>query len=177
VPLQKASQNRLIKDIVVSSENKWKENLLKTIQMAYKRAPYFSAVFPMIEAAVLSDEKSISGIISNSLYLLNDYLNIQTEIVPSSEKYKNGHLKAQDKIIDICQQESSTTYINPEGGISLYDKEQFSLNNITLQFLKPYLPVYTQFSNEFSPALSIIDVLMFNSKENAQHYAATYTLY
>ncbi len=35
---------------------------------------------------------------------------------------------------------------------------------------------YKQFNNEFVPWLSIIDVMMFNSKEQIQEYLNKYTL-
>ena len=49
--------------------------------------------------------------------------------------------------------------------IELYDKEVFSQNDINLSFLKTHEISYKQFNNEFVPNLSIIDILMFNDKE------------
>ena len=60
---------------------------------------------------------------------------------------------------------NATGYINSIGGIELYDKEVFSQNDINLRFLKTHKILYKQFNNEFVPNLSIIDILMFNDKE------------
>jgi hypothetical protein len=50
-------------------------------------------------------------------------------------------------------------------------------DGITLKFLKPGSIVYNQGGGEFVPNLSIIDVMMFNSKERITDYLNTcYTL-
>ncbi len=49
--------------------------------------------------------------------------------------------------------------------MELYSKENFAEYGIRLQFIKSLPIEYKQFNNEFVTWLSIIDVLMFNSKE------------
>ena len=40
IPLKEASQNRLINEIYLSNDPKWKGKLLKTIEQGYKKAPF-----------------------------------------------------------------------------------------------------------------------------------------
>ena len=67
-------------------------------------------------------------------------------------------------------------YINPIGGLKLYDKEDFKLHGIDLKFIKTDFFEYKQFDNEFIPNLSIIDVMMFNSREEVKKMLDLYTL-
>ncbi len=46
--------------------------------------------------------------------------------------------------------------------MELYSKETFREQGIDLKFIQSKPFEYTQFSNEFVPWLSIIDVMMFN---------------
>ena len=73
-------------------------------------------------------------------------------------------------MIAICKAQNATTYINPIGGVELYSKNNFSNLGIELQFLQAKNVEYTQYKNEFVPWLSIIDVMMFNSKEEIQNF-------
>lgn len=41
IPLQKASQNKLIREITLSSDTNWQHKLLKTVEQAYRKAPIF----------------------------------------------------------------------------------------------------------------------------------------
>jgi hypothetical protein len=49
IPSNKPSQNKLIKDTQLKFFDKDKINFLKTINMAYKKAPYFHNAYPVIE--------------------------------------------------------------------------------------------------------------------------------
>ncbi|MEO6694893.1 MAG: WbqC family protein, partial [Ignavibacteria bacterium] len=62
------------------------------------------------------------------------------------------------------------------GGINIYSKNTFEDNGIKLNFIKPKEIRYRQFDQEFVPSLSIIDVLMFNSKKKVQDYLNEYDL-
>ncbi len=79
-------------------------------------------------------------------------------------------------MIHICKLLDATAYINAIGGQSLYNREAFQKNNITLQFIKSLDINYKQFNNRFIPWLSIIDVLMFNSLETIQEMLNKYEL-
>jgi len=79
-------------------------------------------------------------------------------------------------VIAICKALAATVYVNPIGGLELYAKEEFKQNGLELDFIKSDAIAYTQFKNEFVPWLSIIDVMMFNSKETIQRYLQSYTI-
>lgn len=176
IPLEKSSQNKLISEISILDNKKWKLKLLKTIEFAYKKAPFFFLVFPLIEDIILKDERNLSAFTYHSIINIKKYIGITTEIVPSSSKYKNNKLKADKRILDICKQESATQYINPIGGTELYSKELFLKNKVILNFLKPTEIRYIQFNSKFIPWLSIIDVMMFNSKETIISFLSKYEL-
>jgi hypothetical protein len=162
--LEKASQNKLIKDIYLSKDTKWKEDLLKTINVAYNRAPMFGKIYPIIQEIIRNDERNLSTFLTYSIEKLCNYLNIRTEIIKSSVPYNTKSLKGMDKILEICKQEKADGYINPIGGLELYQKEAFKKQNIRLSFLKSTEITYKQNRNNFIPFLSIIDVMMFNDK-------------
>jgi hypothetical protein len=165
ISLEKASQNRLINEININFPSKEREKFLKTIQSAYKKAPCFKDVYPLIENMVCFSEINLSKFIEHSLRKICAYLGINTVIAVSSEIEKDESLKAQARIIEICQRLKATTYINPPGGKSLYVPEDFQRQGIELRFLQPGKIEYRQFGAEFIPNLSILDVLMFNSLE------------
>ena len=103
-------------------------------------------------------------------------MGIGTEIVPSSTVYNNKHLKGQDRILDICKQEQANHYINPIGGVELYDKGKFENEGIRLDFIKSISSPYPQFKNAFVPWLSVIDILMFNGLDDIRKHLEAYEL-
>ena len=68
--------------------------------------------------------------------------------------------------LNICKKLNANSYYNPTGGTSFFDRSKYKKAGIDLKFLQIEATPYHQFSNEFIPNLSIIDVMMFNSPED-----------
>lgn len=173
LPLVGASQNKLINEIEVG-ENV--DKLLTGIQRRYTKAPYFKDVFPLLQTIILNEEKNLARYLGSSLMKIADYLNIETAFLYSSEIDKDNSLKFDARIIDVCKRSGADHYINAIGGAALYEKEKFADEGITLNFIDTKEIEYKQFDKEFVPNLSIIDVMMFNSKEDIKAMLDQYEL-
>ena len=104
-------------------------------------------------------------------------MEIDTELITASTLPIDHKLRSEKKVIEICKEKKAAVYINPIGGVELYQKENFKNENIDLHFIKTNDFSYKQFDNTFLPSLSIIDVMMFNGKEEIKKYLASfYTL-
>ncbi|NOH80822.1 WbqC family protein [Vibrio sp. RE86] len=176
VPLKNASQNKLILDININDQSLWKTKFLKSINLAYKKAPYFDEVYALIEDVFQCNNNNLSFFVANSIVSICRYLGIGTDIVLSSAIYNNAELSGQQRIIDICLREKASVYINPINGTELYDNEIFNQNGIELKFIKSDSFEYQQFGSEFHPWLSIIDVMMFNSPSEINDFLKKYRL-
>jgi hypothetical protein len=167
VPLVNQSSFAKIKEIEVNSKlyDSWKKKFLRTIEQSYKKAPYFKEVFNIISNVVdvQGNENLISEVATKSLVATSNYLGLKTEFVFTSEVYGNQILSGPERVIDICKKENGTQYINPIGGQELYSQEVFEQSGLDLKFIKSLPLSYDQFSGDFVPWLSMIDVLMFNS--------------
>ena len=176
IPLKDASQNKLIFEVELSESEPWRKKLLKTIQQSYQKAPNYQTVFPIIEEIVNFDTRTINELIIHCLKRICSYLAIETEIVLTSRIYNNTDLKGPERILDICKEENAQHYINPIGGMELYDKSKFSSQDIRLNFIRSTASAYPQYKNAFVPWLSIIDILMFNDLEKINSLLKEYEL-
>lgn len=147
------------------------------IRTAYAKAPYFDNVFPMFCECIDYENDNLFEYIYYSVKRIATYLSIDTEIVVSSNVVINHELKGTEKVIALCKALDATQYINPIGGQLLYDKETFKNEGIELSFIKMDSIEYKQFDNAFVEALSILDVLMFNSVDEVKEMLNKYTLY
>jgi hypothetical protein len=141
----------------------WKKKFFRTLEQAYTKAPYFEIVIKCITTVFDNNPTSIKELALSSIEFVCHYLDIKTEIVPTSSTYNNQLLKAESRIIDLCKKENAQVYINAAGGMELYSRDNFLKEGIQLYFLKSGEINYHQFNKEFVPFLSIIDVMMFNS--------------
>ena len=177
LPLKHASDYLNVVDRELSASwEKDKNKLLNTNKTSYSKSPYFEESYNLISKCLNNPEVNLFRFIYDSIILINEYLDIKTKIIISSTIDIDHTLKSQNKVLAICKERNATQYINSIGGVKLYDKETFKQNEIELNFIKSNLIQYKQFNNEFIPWLSIIDVLMFNSKEQINKYLNEYTL-
>lgn len=158
------------------SWEKDKNKMLNIIKSSYSKSPHFEKVFCLISECLNNSENNLFKFIYDSIIIINRYLEIKTKIIISSTLDLDHGLKSQDKVLSICKSQNAKTYINSIGGVKLYDKEIFKKNGIDLNFIKTELIEYRQFNDKFIPWLSIIDILMFNSKEEIKRYLKSYTL-
>lgn len=144
------------------------DTLLRQWHGAYAKAPYFDAIYPLLERIMQQPERNLFHFIHASLIEVARYLGITTDIRIASEVPIDHALRGQEKVIAMCQALKAETYINAIGGTELYDREHFAARGITLNFIRAKPITYPQFGNECVPWLSILDVLMFNPREVVQ---------
>lgn len=98
-------------------------------------------------------------------------------MLSSTELNLDHSNKGQQRIIDICHFRGADEYINPIGGEKIYSSHDFEKDGIKIGFLKmdPDI-VYPQGKGNFIPSLSILDVLMYNSKEEITQLLNRYTI-
>lgn len=173
ISLHKASQNKLINEIEIVDNF---QKFLRTVEIAYRKAPYFDVVYELLKRIVMYPDKQVAKFILNSLREISVYLQLDTEFLMSSSIEKNNLNHGQVKIMEICQLLGADVYINPKGGQELYDKSYFTEHRVQLYFIDPMFSSYKQFKNNFIAGLSILDVLMFNSKESISEMLDNYRL-
>ncbi|ASY79968.1 hypothetical protein BJK05_08135 [Pectobacterium polaris] len=164
LPLKKDSDFLDVKDRVLS-ETFNRDDLINRIRGAYRRAPYFKNVFPLLENIINHRDDNLFNYILYSLESIKEYLGLTCDIKVSSSINIDHSLKSQDKVLAFGHALGAKSYSNPPGGISLYSQEAFSLHGMTLNFIQPNNIVYKQFDEPFVAWLSIIDVMMFNSSD------------
>jgi hypothetical protein len=150
-----------------------RDKLLNQFKGAYRRAPYFAQVFPLIEQIVRHDDTNLFRFLNHAIVRICEYLGITTEIRMASDIAIDHDLKNQDKVLALCGAVGATTYVNASGGKALYSKGAFQEKGIDLKLIQSKQFEYTQLGNTFVPWLSIIDVMMFNSVIDLSEYLAS----
>ena len=176
--LSGASPNKHINQVEVNADPAIQSKLLRTIEMCYRKAPFFADVFPLLQEVVTQRETNLAAYLYHSFLTVSSYLGIRTKFLISSELDKDCTLKAHAKVISICKLLHATEYYNSVNGIPLYEphRQEFEEAGIRLRFPKMREITYPQFGNAFVPNLSIIDVMMFNSQDDCKRLLLEYNI-
>lgn len=177
IPLKKDSDYLDVRDRELSENSQKQINkIIAQIENGYKKAPYFNEVFPLIKDIFSLQEKNLFSYIHHSILKITEYLDIDTKIIVSSSLDIDHQLKADEKVIAINKALGADHYVNAIGGQELYDKEKFISEGIVLNFIDIEIVEYKQLNNEFVPYLSIIDIMMFNSKDEIKEMLNKYAM-
>lgn len=170
-----ASQNKKIDELYLSDVYDPVKKL-QQLREVYSQAPYFAEGYALMRQILEYEERNLAIFLEHSIRCVCDYLGITTKLIRSSAIPGNSELKREYRIYDQCSYVGADTYINAIGGRELYEYDQFRERGIKLGFIQTGDIRYKQFDQEFVPSLSIIDVIMFNSKEEIQEMLKQHTI-
>lgn len=175
LPVRNASPNTLIKDLSFESGAK---KILRSIEQSYRRSPYFSEIYPVLVEVFESEYRSVPEVTSNSIIRVFEYLELEKEFTFSSQITYARDSNAKEKLWSLCKYFDIYQYCNSEGGKTLYDKTEFSRRGIELSFLRKQPVSYSQGGRgtDFFDDLSMIDVLMWNSKDDVIKLLSKYDI-
>lgn len=177
-PLVGASPNKLINEVGVNNNAKLQSKMIKTLEQAYKKCPFYSEVMECLIKIICNEETNFAKYLEFQIKEICAYMGIETELIISSELSKNNNLRGQDKVIEICKTLHADVYYNASTGEHLYDKKTFLENGIELVFIRDKSSIsYKQRADGFVPALSIIDVMMNCSKDEIRNLLNDYELW
>lgn len=138
VPVKKDKNTLHVRDrFLAENAGKSLRKSLAQIQNTYKNAPYFEEVYPLLKNVFLHKENNLFKFLFYSLEIIRDYLEINTDFIISSDiAVEHEQLSGQQKVISICKALNADSYINPIGGLELYEEKVFQKEFINLKFLK-----------------------------------------
>lgn len=138
---------------------KWKEKYLRTIQMSYSRHPYYSDVYPLLEAAIQTETNLLCEINLAIIKSFADKLDIHPEYIRASEMELSG--AKSDLILDICETLGADVYIAGPSGRDYLNVQSFADAGITVKYNDYAHPVYPQRkAKEFESHLAALDLFM-----------------
>lgn len=173
VPVPGASINRRICELAFSPEV---SSIVEGLRHAYARAPQFAAVYPWVREVLTGEERDITTLCRHAIEATFDYLDWPVSITRASCLDYDRDQSAADRLITITRLQGGDHYVNSLGGQRLYDREAFAARGVRLSFLQPREVGYSQGQKSFVPRLSMIDVLMWCSRDRVSELLEAYDL-
>ena len=175
VPLKKGSDYLTIAERTIADDFD-PDKMLEQLAAAYRKAPSFVAVLPVLETIVRYGQRNLFDYLHHGITVTAGYLEICTPLVVSSTVAIDHSLKAERKVLALCTALGATRYVNFAGGRALYAAPAFAQQGLDLRFIQSRPIEYRQHAAPFVPSLSILDVMMFNSREAVRAMVGAYDL-
>jgi hypothetical protein len=165
VPLHGSTRNMAIHDARVLSVADSHRSVLGKLSHYRHRAPHFARVCDLVEQTFASTaDDSLVHLNVRALESVCSYLDIPFRYRLGSEMNlpagRVTHAGGWAPLI--AESLGADEYLNPIGGMDLFDRDEFAGAGVALAFLETPAFVYPTPGFEFEPGLSILDVLLWN---------------
>ena len=174
IEVEHQSCHQLIMDMRLAPMNI--TDKLLTLEMAYHKAPFFADGYALAERILCNEDRNLSSFLTCSIREVCSYLGISTRLLKTSDLPGNSLMCRNERIFDFCHRLNADRYINAIGGQALYSKDVFWKHGIDLHFIRSEAAPYDQGGQPFVPDLSVIDAIMFNSREALHERLGQYRL-
>lgn len=176
VPLKKHAYTTPINQVEIANEINWQTRIFKQLRHYHMDAPYYDEVINWLADCFDTTENNLARLNVELFRRTCRRLSIDKPIYVFSDMNLpvKQHTSPQDLALQLCVAMGAHEYLNPPGGAGLYDAEQFAAHGIHLTIQKFVNMPYTCGRFQHEPALSIIDVMMWNSPAEIGRYLNTY---
>jgi hypothetical protein len=164
VPVKKCPINTMLNEAIISTNDNWRCQLLNKIHNWYKTAPFYDEVYSLLRETI--DQDFVKLVDLN--YALNasiaKYIGITTPVDISS-KVPRSTSDRQGRIIEIVNFYGADVLYDGKSAEDFIDVDLFERNGIEVIFQNYIHQPYEQLHvKDFSPYMSIIDVMMMRGK-------------
>lgn len=172
VPVKQHAQEAAISEIQIANGQDWRRSMLGKLAHYKNRAPWAGQTMSLIKDCLALETSSLCELNVYALDRVCHRLGISFRYSLFSEMELDLGPVADpgDWALRISEAVGAEEYVNPPGGVDLFDEEAFAESGIQLTIRN--LPTFEYDCGEYDwiPDLSIIDVLMWNDPEEIRAY-------
>lgn len=146
--------------VPIDNRSDWRRRHLTALVTNYRRAPFFAAVFPVLEEALARPWERIAALNLHLIEGLRSLLGLTSRPAVCASTLAAGD-DPTGRLVDICRALGADTYLAGGGASAYMDGERFRRAGIRVLLQEFRHPSYPQCFPGFEPNLSIVD-LLFN---------------
>ena len=145
--------------ILIDDRQPWREKLLKTIELHYRKAAAFDEAFSVIAQLLEQPTDRLADFNRAAIAALAARVGIDAgKCVAASSLAIDA--RATERLVAIVRSVGGDAYLAGGGAAGYQDDGKFAAAGVELIMQRFEHPVYSQGRPEFTPGLSIIDTLM-----------------
>lgn len=166
MPVRKSGRHgQKVSEVQINYDVDFVPKHLKTIEVNYRRAPHFAAIFPMLEVLYQRRHTLIAEFNMEFICGVAALLGLPTKFIRSGDLVREHPrlegLKGNEQVLETCRAARATEYVSGGGCLDFIEPAKFEEAGIPFYFQRFEHPVYPQAGGrQFVANLSIVDALL-----------------
>lgn len=168
IPLYKKF-GQTLREVVPKDGLGWQNKHIKTVEMNYKKAPYFSELFPAYKEIVSRHHNNLAQLNVELMNFFFLWFGWHEKKVFFASDW-NLESRSEARVIEICRRIRADSYLSGTGGRNYQKDVHFRENSIKLLY-QEWEPVeYQQLWGDFLPYMSVLDYAMNEGHDIDSHF-------
>ena len=161
---------KMINEIELEDRKDWRKSHLDFLKQVYRKAPFYKDTLSIVEEVYSKDCENVAEISIASIEAVLDYLNMKgsKKIIKSSELSIGG--ESTERVLSVCNHFNADKYITGMGALNYFNFDLFEKENIRVEFIDYAKTPYPQMYGEFTPYVSILDLIANTGKEGIEYF-------
>ena len=159
VPIEKASSVMAIKDIKICHKQNWQKKHIKLIEQSLAGATYLKDALNLLESVYAKNHKYLGELAKESITAVAKYF----DLLDSKTIINIGDIKisgsGSDRVLAVVKSLGGNVYISGHGGLKYLKHLMFDDSKISVKYMEYKLTKYRQLHGEFTPYVSILDLI------------------
>jgi hypothetical protein len=155
---------RPINEVLLAADSRARRKLAESIRHTYRKAPYFDAMFPLINDLLAFPSNNLAEFNIHAILRITDLMGYPRDRFVRSSSLPQAGETSTARLVRIVKEVGGTGYLYGAGAASAtgyQDNQLFEQAGIDLIPQNFCHPTYPQFNSPtFQPGLSVIDGLM-----------------
>jgi hypothetical protein len=159
IPLAETRHGQTIRDVRVSTKEKFRKRHLAMLAQEYARAPHVADMLALVERVYSNDTDRLVDLLTASVTELSAYFGLHAgrEALWSSALGVPG--KGTERVLDVVRRLSGTVYVTGHGARDYLDHESFDRAGVRVEYIDYRKRPYPQLHGPFDPHVSALDLV------------------
>jgi WbqC-like protein family len=160
----------------VEIEKPWADKHWRSLELAYKRAPFFGQLESIVRGWYERADKQVRLTDVNAIFLhgIAGLLGLKTSMIRDTAYPATG--AKTERLLAICRAAVADRYLSGPSAKEYFDESLFAAAGVTPEWMSyEGYPQYPQLHGSFEHSVTALD-LLFNTGAEARHYLVRPTL-
>ena len=158
--IKKGYMQKSFREVELNDEINWQKDHINFIKDNYRKSEFYDEIWPYVLPILEKKYRYLSDVSIDSLMVLKNLLNINTEIILQSEISYDINAKNNDLVLNICKETRANQYLSGNGARKYMNLDLFIQEDIQVEYQQFNHPIYNQINSlNFTPNLSGLDML------------------
>jgi len=161
------------REVRIDWSRPWAKNHLKSLTLAYARAPYFSSYLPWLNSVYDRRDELLADFTIWLTMEISHMIGITQVKFMRSSDLEGVEGQKTDRLVGILKRVGASHYLSGPAAQAYLDPEKLAAAGISLEYMHYNYAEYPQLHPPYDPFVTILDLMFMTGDQSLSHLTAS----